>query len=107
MPYEPPKGDPPPTTESPGGTTGDTTSSSSEPAVDPVIAQKMSLFRSSYIALWGEPPTEAYLKSAATSGLNLAEFTLQEKLKPAYLTTKSFRDGFGSRRDMLAQAGVV
>ena len=91
---EPPPGQGTPGTPgtpgSPGTPSSSSSSGSSAPAVDPVVAQKESLFRSIYISLWGEPPTEAYLKAAATGGLNAFEFEEHERHKPAFQKTETY-----------------
>ena len=130
MPFDPPPqtAGPPPQGSSNGGeeettvnpfatggtTTGGTTTgsssgggtSSSEPKVDPVVAQKMNLFQSIYIGLWGEPATEAYLKSAVNSGVNTWEFAAAEREKPAWATTDVYKNKAEELATMLANLGV-
>lgn len=92
-----------------GGSSGGSSSSSSAPAapkVDPVVAQKESLFQSIYVSLWGEPATEAYLKSAAQSGMNTFEFQAHEMSKPAFADTKTYQGKAQSVADLLSSLGV-
>jgi len=94
----------------PSGSSGSSGSSSSggssEPAIDPVVAQKMNLFQSIYMGLWGEPATEAYLKSAANSGLNTWEFAAAERAKPAWADTDAYKKKAEDLATMLANLGV-
>ena len=102
-PQDPPKEDPPKSDDSPPTSAP---SAPSEPAVDPVVAQKMNLFRQVYISLWGEPPTEAYIKSAANSGMNSWEFARQERNKPAWADTDVYKKKADELATMLANLGV-
>jgi len=89
------------------GSSGSSSSGgSSEPAVDPVVAQKMNLFQSIYMGLWGEPATEAYLKAAANSGLNTWEFAAAERAKPAWADTDAYKSKADELATMLANLGV-
>jgi hypothetical protein len=74
--------------------------------VDPIVAQKMSLFRSIYMQLWGEPATEAYLKSAAASGMNTWEFARAERNKPAWADTDVYKKKTEDLATMIANLGV-
>ena len=87
---------------------GSSTSSSApaEPKIDPVVAQKMNLFQSIYIGLWGEPATESYLKSAVNSGVNTWEFAAAEREKPAWATTDVYKNKAEELATMLANLGV-
>jgi len=92
-----------------GGSTsgGSTTSAPAEPKVDPVVQQKMSAFASIYMQLWGEPATEAYLKSAANSGMNTWEFAAAEREKPAWATTDVYQKKAADLATLLANLGVA
>lgn len=103
----------PPQPQPPAHDTGNTSSgssssssSSSSTPTDPRIAQLESLFRSAYIQLWGEPPTEAYLKQAAHSGMNVTEFVERERSKEAFKKTKTYQDEFKGLLTAARQAGV-
>jgi hypothetical protein len=74
--------------------------------VDPVVAQKKSAFGTIYMQLWGEPATDAYLTAAAKSGMNIWEFALRERSKPAYFTTKHGKDQIFSWVEKMANAGL-
>ena len=106
-------GKPPPTTTtttSGGSSSGSSSSSSSSSTpsapTDPRVAQLESLFRSAYIQLWGEPPTEAYVKQAAHSGMNTTEFVARERMKDAFSNTKTYKDEAKSLLDALRSMGV-
>ena len=86
---------------------GGGSSAPSAPPVDPVIARKMADFQAIYIQLWGEPATEAYLKSLANKGLNRWEFEELERNKPAFRRTETYRDQGSSLAELLAQLGVT
>src|SRR5437868_2086867 len=102
-----PGGTTPPGTVPPGTTPPKTTPSApAAPKVDPVIAEKESLFQSIYVKLWGEPATEAYLKAAANSGENTWEFTARERAKPEWADTKAYKDQAQSIADLLTQLGL-
>lgn len=94
-----------------GGSSGSSDSSSSSsssgssaPAVDPVVARKVALFQSIYMSLWGEPATENYLKGF--KDMNSYEFALNERMKPAWLQTKAFKDQFANGSDLFKQIGI-
>lgn len=89
----------PPSSSSGGG--------SSAPPADPRIAQLESLFRSAYIQLWGEPPTEAYVKHAAHSGMNVTEFVQRERHKEAWKNTKAYEDEFDQILGWMRQSGAA
>jgi len=116
----------------PGGTTGGSTSGgstsggstssggSSAPAAPPmdiyvsdefkqdaVKRQKMQSFAGIYQQLWGEPATEAYLAQAVNAGLNTWEFAEQEKSKPAFSKTETYKKQAQSLADLLSNLGVV
>ena len=119
----------------PGGTTGDsdggtsgggstsggsTSGGSSAPAAPPmdiyvsdefkqdaVKRQKMQSFAQLYQQLWGEPATEAYLAQAVNAGLNTWEFAEQEKSKPAFSKTETYKKQAQSLADLLSNLGVV
>jgi hypothetical protein len=74
--------------------------------VDPVVAQKKQAFATIYMQLWGEPATDGYLTAAAKSGMNIWEFALRERQKPAYFTTKSGKDAVFGWVEKMAQAGL-
>lgn len=85
---------------------GSSSGGSSAPPSDPVEEQKKSLFRQIYIQLWGEPPTEAYVKAAANSGLNTWEFAELERNKPAFSQTETYKKKAQSLADLLLSMGV-
>jgi len=95
-----------------GGSSGGSSSSSSSssgssaPAIDPIVAKRMALFSSIYLSIWGEPATDAYLRSAANRGWNSYEFAVNERSKPAYLMSRNFEESFDSRGSFLANLGV-
>lgn len=66
----------------------------------------MGAFSTIYMQLWGEPATEDYLRQAAQSGMNIWEFALRERSKPAYFTTKSGKDSIFSWVEKMASAGL-
>ncbi len=88
------------------GSSSSTSSAPAAPPVDPRIAQLESLFRSAYTSLWGEPPTEAYIKHAAQSGMNVTEFVDRERMKEAFKKTKTYQDEFKALLTGARQAGV-
>lgn len=88
-----PSPSPTPSPSTPSTSTSSSSSSSAPaPKIDPRIAQLESLFRSAYTQLWGEPPTEDYVKKAAHSGMNVTEFIHQERMKVAFQDTKPYKD---------------
>jgi hypothetical protein len=74
---------------------------------DAVKRTKATSFAQVYQQMWGEPATEEYIMSAVNDGLNVWEFADNERHKPAFVTTKTFKDGFGSIVDLLKQLGVA
>lgn len=96
-----------------GGSSGSSSSSgrSPAPAPDPffqdkVKAQKYSMFVSVYTSLWGEPPTEDYVKHAVNAGLNRWEFESGERNKPAFRKTDTYRNQASSLAELLHNLGV-
>lgn len=100
-----------------GGSSGGGSSSSSSSSSsgggggggtsDPRLAQLEALMRSAYIGLWGEPPTEGYIKQAAHSGMNVTEFVHRERMKEAWSDTKAFKDQFKSLLGALRNMGAA
>jgi hypothetical protein len=86
---------------------GSSSSTPAAPPVDPRIAELESLFRSAYISLWGEPPTEAYVKQAAHSGMNTTEFIQRERMKNDWQFTKAYKDAAKGLFDAIRQMGVA
>ena len=74
--------------------------------MDPVVARRMAMFSSIYQQLWGEPATEAYLKSAANSGMNSWEFAAAERAKPAWADTDVYKKKSEELATLLANLGV-
>jgi hypothetical protein len=95
-----------------GSGSGSSSSGSSAPAPDPffsnkIKAQKFSTFQSTYMSLWGEPATEDYLKNAVNQGMNVWEFAAQERHKPAYRQTKTYRDRGSDLAELLHGLGIA
>lgn len=86
----PPATQNPPTTQTTTTTSSSSSSTPSAPPVDPVVAEKESLFKSIYLSLWGEPPTQDYIMAAAKSGMNSYEFEQHERAKPAFAQTPTY-----------------
>lgn len=93
-----------------GSTSGGSSTGGSAPAappVDPIVARRESMFQQLYMQLWGEPATEAYIKSAANSGLNSWEFAAREKAKPEWSQTEAYKKQAQSLADMIRGWGIA
>jgi hypothetical protein len=64
-------------------------------------ASEGSQFAQVYQDIWGEPETENYLIKAVNEGLNVWEFALQERQKPAFAQTNTFKDVFSRWAELL------
>ena len=64
----------------------------------------MAYYSQIYLSIWGHLPTEAYVESAYKQGLSLEEFEMQERSKPAFKRTQTYRDELYSLQNTLAQA---
>jgi len=74
--------------------------------VDPREAQLESLFRSAYTQLWGEPPTQEYVKQAVKQGWNTQEFIHHERMKTAFQQTETYKQEAKGLYGLLRQLGI-
>jgi hypothetical protein len=66
---------------------------------DLMIAQLSSV----YFRLWGIPPPEGYVEKQVDAGVNVYEFEMNERMKPAFRLTMTFRDQQSSFAQVAAQ----
>ena len=81
--------------DSSGGSSGGSSVGGGAPA-DP-DAPLIAAAKSKYFALWGQPAPADYIERLIHSGLNIFEFELNERAKPAFRRTKTYRDEADSR----------
>lgn len=92
--------------DSGGGGGGTSSGGGGGGSTDPITARRIGMYQSVYQSIWGEPATEAYLKTAANQGLNVWEFAFQERSKPAYFSSKTYDDKADYWVGVLKQLGA-
>lgn len=93
--------------DKPGGTTTTTTGGGSSAAPADPDAALISQATSLYTQLWGQPPPSNYVDKLIHGGMNIWEFEDNERHKPAFRKTKTFRDEGATWADMLHNLGVA
>lgn len=62
-----------------------------EAAAEESQQRYLSMLESVYLRVWGVPPPPGYLEAVAQQGINVYEFELMERQKPAYKLTPQYQ----------------